>query len=89
MDNKNNMKNENEILIDCIKKTLWMARRYAHGRHTYAPSDFREAYNKLQEIGVHIARDEVIDSEFYEEGKGLQADYLNDCNSYIHFVKRL
>lgn len=32
-----------------IKDIFWMARRYANGRHTYAPSMFNNAYDILRD----------------------------------------
>ena len=38
-----------KLLKQVINDTFWMARRYAHGRHTYAPFMVREAYFVLCE----------------------------------------
>ena len=37
-----------EELKQIIDDTLWMAIRYAHGRHTYAPGIVREVWKKLK-----------------------------------------
>jgi len=43
-----------------IKDIVWMARRYADGRRTYAPSMFNDAYD---EIKKHIEFDEENDPD--------------------------
>jgi hypothetical protein len=40
--------NKVKLLKQVIKDTFWMARRYAHGRRTYAPGMVREAYTVLK-----------------------------------------
>lgn len=46
------LKEENEILKEIIKDTLWMAQRYADGRSTYAPHLLNIAVHKLDELGL-------------------------------------
>lgn len=42
--------------VQAIKNILWMARRYADGRQTYAPVMFNDAYDLLRtELGDVIA----------------------------------
>ena len=36
---------------EAINEILWMARRYADGRLTYAPSMFNDAYDSLKNRG--------------------------------------
>lgn len=36
---------------EAINEILWMARRYADGRLTYAPSMFNDAYDSLKKMG--------------------------------------
>ena len=40
-----------EIPTPAIKDIVWMARRYADGRKTYAPSMFNDAYDALRSQG--------------------------------------
>lgn len=48
-----------------ISEIVWMARRYAEGRHTYASTLFNESYDILQkEIGF---KDEVISNGTEDE----------------------
>lgn len=37
-----------EKIKEAVKEILWMARRYANGRKTYAPSLFNDAYDILR-----------------------------------------
>ncbi len=45
------------ILRTIIQETLWMARRYADGRCTYAPSTVNEAIDAALALGLHITTD--------------------------------
>lgn len=71
------MSKENE-LKKIIDDTLWMAIRYAHGRHTYAPGMVREAVEKMQELypDWKLRSDPTIEAP--EEVIGLRRDYLDD-----------
>lgn len=40
---------KNEKLIKAIADIIWMARRYADGRQTYAPGLWNDAYDILRE----------------------------------------
>lgn len=40
----------NDRTTHALNEIVWMARRYADGRQTYAPSMFNEAYDILQEL---------------------------------------
>lgn len=42
-------KQEKKELQKAIEDILWMAARYAHGRHTYAPSMVRDSVKVFQE----------------------------------------
>ena len=78
-------KREKELraLFEGVDGILWMAIRYAHGRHTYAPQIVRDAVAKLKQIfpDFKVRRDIVI----IENPRGkeppaydLSQDYLND-----------
>ncbi len=68
-------------LREAIDDILWMAIRYAHGRHTYAPSMVRDAVKKIKEIfpDFEVKHDGEIKPP-KEEPKGIifRADYLDD-----------
>ena len=59
-----------------IKEIQWMARRYAHGRSTYAVSQYNEAIQKAQEVGMEFrpdpidglveAKDGMFDKEWFQ-----------------------
>lgn len=57
-------------LQQAVKDILWMARRYADGRRTYAPSMFNDAYDILrEELGDEIDSQHATDqtgTEFYD-----------------------
>jgi len=38
-----------------IQETLWMARRYAHGRSTYAPETVNKCIDKALELGIDMS----------------------------------
>jgi len=62
-------------LCDAFDDIIWMATRYAHGRHTYAPSMVRDAckvrnkFNKIRKFV--IKRDITLDSP---------KKYISPCN---------
>jgi len=49
-----------------IQDTFWMARRYANGRHTVAPSIVNESLAALVKLGVEISPDPTL----VEDGNG-------------------
>lgn len=46
------LRQENSRLKYILKETLWMARRYADGRSSYAVSQFNEAIHELDLMGL-------------------------------------
>ena len=69
------------LLKYVIGETFWMARRYAHGRHTYAPSMVRGAYKILEknfpELVPHY---DIMITPPAKKFHGLREDYLDDIN---------
>jgi len=73
---------EKKILSKCFEDVIWMAIRYADGRHTYAPSmvrdairDFKEIYpdwKPKHDITIKKPSDDKI------EGMSFASDYLWD-----------
>lgn len=45
-----NDKEKIEALRECFEDTIWMAIRYADGRHTYSPSMVRDAIKKFKKV---------------------------------------
>lgn len=43
-------KRRERLLQTAFEDTIWMAIRYAHGRHTYAPGMVREAIRCFKEV---------------------------------------
>lgn len=75
-------KSEEKKLQAAIENILWMAARYAHGRHTYAPSTVRESVEVFTSIfpEFKIKQDHVIESPADHEigGMSFRTDYLDD-----------
>ena len=75
------------LLKSIIRDTFWMARRYAHGRHTYTPSMVRDAYKILKkhfpdlvpQSDITITPMDVVHGMSGKHGGNL-GDYLHDCN---------
>ncbi len=59
------LKRENIRLRDIIERTIWMARRYADGRMTYAVSDVNSAIDQIKELGVEIKSDHTLTNPNY------------------------
>lgn len=68
-------------LIKAFEDVIWMAIRYAHGRHTFAPSIVREAVESVKSVDPSwvLWRDHTL-KPVPEKRKShhLKSDYLND-----------
>jgi hypothetical protein len=75
-------KSDEKKLQSAIEDILWMAARYAHGRHTYAPSMVRDSVAVFKDVfpDFKIKQDHVIESPADDEVGGLsfRSDYLDD-----------
>jgi len=75
-------KQEKKELQKAIEDILWMAARYAHGRHTYAPSMLRDSVKVFQRVfdDFKIKQDHVIEPPSDDQIGGLsfRSDYLDD-----------
>jgi hypothetical protein len=75
-------KSDEKRLQSAIEDILWMAARYAHGRHTYSPSMVRESVATFISIfpEFKIKQDQVIEPPKNDEigGMSLRSDYLDD-----------
>ena len=68
-------------LIKAFNDVIWMAMRYAHGRHTYAPSLVREAVEAVRSVDPSwvLWRDHTLEPvPENRESFQLKSDYLND-----------
>lgn len=69
-------------LSHAFEEVIWMAIRYAHGRHSFAPSIVRDAIFKYQEVfpDWKPSKDTTIEAPQHEltEGFDLPSDYLHD-----------
>jgi hypothetical protein len=71
------------ILQKCFEETIWMSIRYAHGRHTYAPSIVRDAIRDYKGLfpDFKLKPDVTVkkpDASILKAGFVLEGDYLND-----------
>lgn len=82
MKTKLELKRENENMRQIIKDIFWMSRRYAHGRHTYAPSIIRDAYKHITAMGIEITHDITLKPPEPDEvgGMSFRGDWLDDTN---------
>lgn len=75
-------KSDEKRLKSAIEDILWMAARYAHGRHTYAPSMVRDSVKVFKEIftDFNIKQDRIIEPPADDEigGISFRSDYLDD-----------
>jgi hypothetical protein len=74
-------------LQSAIEDILWMAARYAHGRHTYAPSMVRDSVKVFRDVfpDFKIKQDHVIERPLDEDicGMCFRDDYLDDIFNCI------
>ena len=77
----NKAEKENKILWAVINDIIWMAIRYAHGRHTYTPLMVRDNVKILQLLNkdFKLKRDITIEAPEHEcSGMNFRDDYLDD-----------
>lgn len=77
-----NNKEKIEILKQCFEDTIWMAIRYAHGRHTYSPDMVRDAIKAFKTVfpDWKLRKDVTIlpPEEGEVVGLSFRGDYLDD-----------
>ena len=71
------MENEISLLKSIVMDTLWMSRRYSHGRSSYAVSQCNDAIDLALKLGLNIeidgvtkemyAKDGMFDKEWFEK----------------------
>lgn len=63
-------------LCECLKEIMWMARRYADGRQTYAVGIYNEVVRKCLRLGIKLdPKDGII---WARDGGGRDFDGLTD-----------
>lgn len=93
MMNAEQLKKENKALKDELESTksllreayvdvIWMAIRYAHGRHTYAPGMVRDSISRFQKVfpDWKPRPDHTLEKPVESELGGIatREDYLDD-----------
>ena len=60
-----------------IDDIVWMAIRYAHGRHTMAPHAVRTAVKNIKEVfpDFELIKDKTLKDN---DGSGIEGDFLHD-----------
>jgi hypothetical protein len=75
-------KSDEKKLQSAIEDILWMAARYAHGRHTFSPSVVRSSVEVFKSVfpEFKIIQDDIIYVPSEEEigGISFREDYLDD-----------
>tara|TARA_R100001086_G_scaffold246872_2_gene179858 strand:+ start:1004 stop:1345 length:342 start_codon:yes stop_codon:yes gene_type:complete len=51
---------ENNKLKYIVRETIWMARRYAHNRRTFAPSTINECIDIALKMEINIDKDRML-----------------------------
>lgn len=71
-----------KTLSHCFDEVIWMAIRYADGRHTYAPSMVRDAIKQFQKVNPDWKPKVDVTIEKPTEdmigGASFESDYLWD-----------
>jgi hypothetical protein len=71
-----------KILSHCFDEVIWMAIRYADGRHTFAPSTVRDAIRDYQKVNPEwkLRHDRTIEKPTDDMigGVSFESDYLWD-----------
>ncbi len=75
-------KSDEKRLQSAIEDILWMAARYAHGRHTYAPSMVRGSVDVFKDVfpEFKVNQDRIIKPPTDDDlgGCSFRSDYLDD-----------
>ena len=73
--------NKTKLLKKVIEDTFWMARRYAHGRHTYAPQMVRDSYKLLKKhFPSLVPKHDIVIYPITDVYLHCEGDSLYDCN---------
>ena len=73
---------ENHELRKIVKNTIWMARRYADDRSTYAPGIVNEAIDYALSIGIEVNPDETLDRRIYARD-GMFGDWSPHARRFV------
>jgi hypothetical protein len=76
--------NQKKLLRETFEDVIWMAIRYAHGRHTYAPDLVRETIARFKSVFPDFELKEDItikpptEEELNRQGWVMRSDWLDD-----------
>ena len=83
---ESDLKNRCDELEKIIKDIWWMARRYAHGRQSFAVDNYNRAIHKAVELGIDIrpdpvdniieAKDAMFDKDWFEARKNNSVNFI-------------
>lgn len=62
------MTDREKKLETIVRETLWMARRYADGRSTYAPKVVNECIHLARELGINMEDAPIESRKFASDG---------------------
>ena len=75
------LREENQQLRRIINEIHWMARRYATGRKTYAPSMYNDAIRAAIDLGCDIKPDPADNDKIYADGPDMIERKANLSNA--------
>jgi hypothetical protein len=73
---------EKERLRQVVKDTIWMARRYADGRSTYAPGVVNQAIDYALSIGIQVTPDATLEDRLYARD-GMFGDWSKESRRFV------
>ena len=77
------LKKRVSLLSDVIRETLWMARRYAHKRSTFAPSTVNEAVDTCLSMGLEIRDDNGGSDPFRYAEDGMLGEWDVNAGRFV------
>lgn len=77
------MVNREEQLEKIIVDTIWMARRYADGRMTYAVSMVNDSLALCKELGIEITEDPMLKGNPSVATDGRDLRKCADCGGWV------
>jgi len=95
--NKKELEDKCKKLEKIITDIQWMARRYAHGRQSYAVGMYNDAIKLAQELGMQFkpdaidglveAKDAGLDKEWFEARKNNSVKFIMEVEPALKVEK--